>query len=295
MTTRTGFGKSWQAYLLLVPTLAILGLFLYYPSFQTFRFSFYRTFLFGQNLTFVGLENFETLLTSSSYHQSLGLTFLFSAIVVVGTMTFSLGIAYLLYQVTQGKAAYLIAVIWPYAVPPAVGAMVFLFLTNPSTGVYTHYIEGWTSIDVDWYTNGPQAFTLIALVAIWKQIGFNVIFMLAALNKIPETLTEAATLDGVGSLQLLARVYVPLIYPTMIFLVVMNTIYAFFETFAFIDLMTQGGPNEMTNFLIYRLFRDAFDFNKLGLASAESIVLFVIVAGLTYLQLRLSDKQTQYT
>jgi sn-glycerol 3-phosphate transport system permease protein len=255
----------------------------------------YRTFLFGQNLTFVGFENFLELFTSVQYQRSLSLTFAFSGVVVVGTMVVSLLVAFLIYRLTHAKAAYLVAAIWPYAVPPAVGAMVFLFLTNPSTGVYTHYLEQWVGVEIAWYTNGVQAFTIISIVAIWKQIGFNVIFMLAALNKIPKALTEVARLDGVSWIRMLGRVYLPLIKPTLVFLVVMNTIYAFFETFAFIDLMTQGGPKGMTNFLIYKLFRDAFDFNKLGLASAESIILFVLVAGLTYIQLRLSDKRAQFT
>lgn len=295
MSYRSGFGSSWQAYLLLLPTLAVLGLFLYYPSVLTLRFSFYQTFLFGQNLSFVGLENFTDLLASDSYRQSAILTFAFSAIVVIGTMIVSLVISFLIYRITRGKSAYLVAVIWPYAVPPAVGAMVFLFLTNPSAGVYTHYLQEWFGVTVSWYTNGLQAFVLIATVAIWKQVGFNIIFMIAALNKIPDTLREAAHLDDVSTTRLLFQVYIPLISPTLIFLVVMNTIYAFFETFAFVDLMTQGGPNGTTNILIYKLFRDAFQFNNLGLASAESIILFGIVAILTYLQLRLSDKQVHYT
>ncbi len=295
MSSETVFRKQWQAYLLLLPTLAVLGVFLYYPSVQTLRFSFYRTFLFGQNLTFIGLENFIRLFTSPEYHRSLVLTFGFSGVVVGGSMSGSLLITFLIYRLARAKTAFLVAAIWPYAVPPAVAAMVFLFLTNPSTGVYTHYLEQWFGLDIAWYTNGVQAFSLIAVVAIWKQIGFNVIFMLAAMNKIPDSLNDVARIDGVGPIRLLGRVYIPLIKPTLVFLVVMNTIYAFFETFAFIDLMTQGGPNKMTNFLIYKLFRDAFDFNKLGLASAESIILFVLVAGLTYIQLRFSNKQMQFT
>lgn len=295
MTSRSKFQQSWQAYLLLVPTLAVLVIFLYYPSVLTLRFSFFETFLFGQNTRFVGLENFTSLFTSSSYHWSLTITFAFSTVVVIGTMVLSLAIAFLIDRVTRGKAAYLIAVIWPYAVPPAVGAMVFLFLANPSAGVYTHYLQQWFGIELSWQTNGLQAFSLVAIVAIWKQIGFNIIFMVAALNKVPRTLKEVARLDGINPLQVFSRVQVPLIAPTLVFLVVMNTIYAFFETFAFIDLITRGGPNEATNILIYKLFRDAFQFNNLGSASAQSIILFVIVAGLTYVQLRVSDKQIHYT
>jgi sn-glycerol 3-phosphate transport system permease protein len=294
MSTRTPYESSLGAYLLLVPTLAVIVLFLYYPSLLTLRFSFYRTFLFGQNLQFVGLENFTSLLTSAVYHNSLLVTFVFSAVVVAGTIVVSLFIAFMLYRVTRGQAAYLVAAIWPYAMPTAVAGIVILFLAHPSVGVYTHYIETWFGVEFDWFTRGPQALAVVAIAAVWKQIGFDVIFMLAALNNVPRSLTETAELDGVGTLRMLRRVYVPLISPTLVFLVVMNTIYSFFGSFALIDLTTQGGPTNATNLLIYKLFRDAFQFNNLGSASAQSVILFVIVAGLTYVQLRVSDRYAHY-
>jgi sn-glycerol 3-phosphate transport system permease protein len=290
----TVYRKDWEAYLLLLPTLAVVGLFLYYPTLQTLRFSFYKTFLFGQNTRFVGLENFTTLLTSSAYHRSVALTLVFAVVVVAGTLVVGLLVAFMIYEVTSGKAAYLLAAMWPYALPAAVAGIVFLFLAHPSVGVYTHYLDELLGIELDWFTYGPQAIAVVAIATIWKQLGFNIIFSLAALNNVPESLTEAATLDGVGRWQLFTRVYVPLISPTLVFLVVLNTIYAFFGSFAFIDLMTQGGPTNSTNFLIYKLFRDAFQFDNLGIASAESVILFVIVAGLTYVQLRVSDRYTHY-
>jgi sn-glycerol 3-phosphate transport system permease protein len=131
-------------------------------------------------------------------------------------------------------------------------------------------------------------------VAIWKQLGYNIIFIVAALNNIPETLTESATLDGVGRLKMLYKVYVPLISPTLVFLVVMNTIYSFFSPFAIVDLMTSGGPSESTNLLIFKLYRDAFEFSSLGLASAQSVILFVLVAILMYIQIRISERHAQY-
>jgi len=296
MSTDHGvYRSSWQAYLLLVPTLAVLVLFLYYPTLQTLRFSFYTVFMFGQNLQFVGLENFLSLVTAAEYHQSIAVTLVFGVAVVLGTMLLSLLISFQIFRVSVGKTLYMLGAIWPYAVPPAVAATISLFLSNPTAGVLTYYLETIPGVDIAFYTNGRQALAIVVVVAIWKQIGFNVIFMLAALHRVPESLTEAARLDGVGSLNLLARVYVPLMAPTLVFLVVMNTIYAFFESFAFVDLMTQGGPNGMTNFLIYKLFRDAFQFNQLGSASAQSVILFVIVATITYIQLTVSDERAYYT
>ena len=282
------------AYLLLLPTLAVIGAFLYYPTLQTLRLSLYKTFLFGQKKSFVGFENFATLATSGTYHKSIILTFVFAAIVVVATLVVGFVVAFLIYEVTNGKAAYMVAAIWPYALPTAVAGTVFLFLAHPSVGIYTHYIESWFGIEFDWFTSAWQAFAVIAVAAVWKQVGYNVIFMLAAMNKIPAALNEAVKLDGVETWRRLLWVYVPLMSPTLIFLVVMNTIYAFFGTFALIDLMTQGGPTNATNFMIYQLFRDAFQFDNLGLASAQSIVLFLVVGALTYVQLRVSEHYAHY-
>jgi len=294
-TDHSVYESSWQAYLLLLPSLAVLILFLYYPALETLRFSFYTVFLFGQNLQFVGLENFTKLVTSADYSQSILVTLVFSVAVIIGTMVIGLLISFQIYRVYSFKTLYMLGAIWPYAVPPAVAATLFLFLSNPTAGVLTHYLDRIPGLTIEFYTNGPQALAIVSIVAIWKQIGFNVIFMLAALNRVPESLTEAARLDGVGPLSLLSRVYVPLMAPTLIFLLVMNTIYTFFKSFAFVDLMTQGGPNGMTNFLIYKLFLDAFEYNQLGSASAQSVILFLIVAVLTYIQLAVSDERSHYT
>lgn len=193
-----------------------------------------------------------------------------------------------------GASGYLLAAIWPYALPTAVAATILLFMLHPTLGIITHYLEAVTGFTFDWFTRGPLAFIVLVIVAVWKQLGYNIIFLVAALNNIPETLTESAQLDGVGRLTMLYRVYIPLISPTLTFLVVMNTIYAFFGTFPLVDLMTSGGPNNATNLLIFKLYRDAFEFNSLGQASAESTILFVIVSLLMYIQLRFSDRHAHY-
>ncbi|SEL47291.1 carbohydrate ABC transporter permease [Haloferax larsenii] len=288
------FDDSRAAAVFLAPTLAVLVLFLYYPSFETFRLSLYETLLLGQQTTFVGLDNFVTLATSPEYHNSLFVSFAFAAVVVAGSLTIALFVAYQLYRVDKWRSIYLVAAIWPYALPPAVAATVLLFLLHPNLGVITHYIEMIPGVEFDWFTNGPLAFGVLAVVAIWKQLGYNIVFLLAALHNVPESLAETSRLDGVGSLTMLREVYVPLISPTLGFLVVMDTIYAFFATFPLVDLMTSGGPNGATNLLIFKLYRDAFEFNSLGLASAESIVLFGIVSILMLAQLKLTGEYAHY-
>jgi sn-glycerol 3-phosphate transport system permease protein len=288
------YESKWQAFLLLLPTFAVLIAFLYYPGFETFRLSLSQTILLGSQKVFVGLENYAQLASSSEYHSSFAISIAFAAIVIVGTLALSLFVSYLLFVVDVGSSAYLIAAIWPYALPTAVAASVLLFLLHPSLGIITHYLEQFTGITLDWFTNGLQAFSVVAIVAIWKQLGYNIIFMVAALNNVPERLTEAAKIDGIGHLKMLYRVYIPLISPTLVFLIVLNTIYAFFSTFPLVDLMTSGGPDGATNLLIFKLYRDAFEFSSLGLASAESVVLFAVVAILMYVQLRVTDNYAHY-
>ncbi|MBX0325652.1 sugar ABC transporter permease [Halomicroarcula sp. F13] len=288
------YDSKLQAGALLLPTFVVLVAFLYYPAVETFRLSFHQTLLLGTKQTFVGVANYVGLLTSEAYRTSVIISFAFAAAVVVGTLLVSLFVSYLLFEVEAWESSYLLVAIWPYALPTAVAATILTFMLHPNLGIVTHYLEALTGLSLDWFTSGPQAFLVVAIVAIWKQLGYNIIFLVAALNNVPKTLTESAQLDGVGRLTMLYRVYVPLISPTLVFLVVMNTIYAFFGTFPLVDLMTSGGPNNATNLLIFKLYRDAFAFNSLGKASAESVILFVIVSVLMYLQLRFSDSHTHY-
>lgn len=282
------------AYLLLLPTLLVAAVFLYYPAARALELSAYQTLQFGGRGRFVGVENYVTLVTSADYHSSVAITVGFAVAVVAGTMAFALLVSFLITEVEFGTGTYLVAAMWPYALPPAVAGIVFLYLIHPTLGTFTGLIEWLTAIEVDWFSDGGQALAVVTVAAIWKQIGYNVVFMVAALNNVPEALTEAARIDGVGRARRLFRIYVPLISPTLLFLVVMNTVYAFFGTFAFVDLMTQGGPGGATNVMIFDLYRNAFQFNNHGLASAQSVVLFVVVSALMYAQLRLSDSHVHY-
>ncbi|ELZ85428.1 glycerol-3-phosphate ABC transporter permease [Haloferax gibbonsii ATCC 33959] len=279
---------------MLLPTAAVLVAFLYYPALETFRLSLYETLFLGQRQTWTGLGNFVSLLTSDVYRYSFLITVAFAAVVVFGTLGVSLLIGYLIFSVDVRSSVYLVAAIWPYALPPAVAAILLNFILHPNLGIFTHYLELLTPFTLDWFNDGPQAFAILAVVAVWKQLGYNIIFIVAALNNIPEILTENARIDGVGRFRMLYKVYVPMIAPTMTFLVIMNTIYAFFSTFPLVDLMTSGGPSDATNFLIFKLYRDAFQFNSLGLASAQSVILFVVVSILMYLQLRFASGYGRY-
>lgn len=293
MATREVFGDWREALLFLLPTILVSLVFLYYPAALAFRLGFFDA-TFGRPDVFVGLENYATLLTNEAYHWSVMVTVAFSVIVITGVMLFSLFVTFLIYEVDYGQSVYLIASIWPYALPPAVGGLVILFIVHPSLGIFTHYIEAATSIEVNWFSSRLQAFTVVTIAVIWKQVGYNVIFMIAAMHTIPEALTETANIDGVGRMKRLFRVYVPIMSPVLLFLIVMNTIYSFFHTFAFIDLMTSGGPADATNILIYDLFQEAFQFYNFGMAAAKSVILFVVVGVLMYVQLKVTDAYTHY-
>jgi len=288
------YDSKLQAGLLLLPTAIVLVAFLYYPAIETFRLSFFQTLLLGTKQTFVGIENYATLFSSTEYQKSFLVSVVFAAVVVVGALAVSLFVSYLIFEVDVGESTYLLAAIWPYALPTAVAATVLMFMLHPNLGIVSHYLEAWTGYEFNWFTNGPLALVVVAVVAIWKQLGYNIIFLVAALNNIPETLTESAKIDGVSRITMLYRVYIPLISPTLTFLVVMNTIYAFFGAFPLVDLMTSGGPSNATNLLIFKLYRDAFAFSSLGKASAESVVLFVIVSILMYVQLTISGRRAHY-
>jgi len=293
MSTREVFDDRVQAGLFLLPTVAVSVVFLYYPAIRAVGLSFYRA-SFGRGDRFVGLENYVRLATSVDYATSVAVSIGFAAVVVLAVMAFSLLVTFLVHEVDYGKSFYLVSAIWPYALPPAVAGLVFLFLFHPTIGLATAYVEAIAGVEVDWFSDGPQAFVVVAVAAVWKQVGYNVIFMTAAMSNVPRSLTETARIDGVGRLRRLLQVYVPIMSPTLMFLVVINTIYAFFGTFAFVDVMTSGGPANATNILIYDLYRTAFQFYDFGLASAKSVVLFVVVGVLMYAQFRMGDRYTHY-
>jgi len=294
MNSKAIYEDAGQAAILLLPAVVLLLVFLYYPAIQTGKLSLFRSQFVGQQSQFIWFENFADLLSSRDYQNSIVRTFLFSVIVVVGSVSVSLGISYLIHVLDVGSDTYVLAAIWPYAMPPAVAATILMFLFHPSVGTITYHLHLLTGLSFNWRTNGPAAFALVSLATVWKSLGFNIIFLIAALQRVPDSLKDITNLTGVGHVTKLRDVYIPLISPTLVFLVVMNSIAAFFSSFSIIDIITKGGPLEATNILIYKLYSDAFRFNNPGQAAAESVILFSVVAILTVIQLRVSDEYAYY-
>lgn len=281
-------------YLLLSPTILICGLFIYYPASEIFRMSLYRSLFFGARQVWVGFGNFQRLFADLSYLRSLITTVGFALFVVVVGLSVSLALALLLNQRLAGGRFFRVAIIWPYALSPAVAGTIWLFLFSPNIGVINWVLGSLTGWRPDWFSNGYLALTMILVTAVWNNLGYNVVFFLAGLQNIPSSLLEAAHVDGANGLDRLHYILLPLLSPTTFFLLIMNMTYAFFDTFGMIDVMTGGGPAGTTTLLIYRLYRDAFlNFNS-GLAAAESLILFVFVVGLTLLQFRTTGKAVYY-
>lgn len=288
------YHSPWKALLLLSPTLAASVAFLYYPAVETFRLSLYKTVAAGARRQYVGLENFQWLLTSGRYQYSFLITLAFAVVVVVGALATALLLGYLVYQIEFAQSFYLVSAILSYSFSFAIVASIMLFLLHPTVGIFTFALETATGIEFSWLSNDLQALAVVSTTTILKMIGYNVIFIVGAFSSIPKTIDETAKLDGVGHLQLLSRVYVPLISPTIGFLVIMNTVYAFFLPFPVIDIMTSGGPGNTTTVLIYELYQTAFSSSQMGLAAAQSLILFVLVGGLMIVQLIISDRHAHY-
>ncbi|AEG34559.1 sugar ABC transporter permease (plasmid) [Thermus thermophilus] len=293
---RAVFRRPVMAWALLLPTLVILSLFLYYPTIQTFLLSFYQVnfaLIFADKI-FVGLENYKTVFTDPVYRRVLLNTLLFSGSVVALSLVTGLALAVLANQKVRGARVYRLLLIWPYALSPAVAGVIFLFLFNPQAGVVNYVLGEVFGVRPDWLTDPRLAFLVVVLTAVWKNVGYNVVFYLAALQNLPGEVLEAALVDGATPWQRFFRITLPLLSPMTFFLLVMNSIYAFFDTFAIIDLITRGGPNGATNTLIYSIYRDGFEFFNTGMAAAQSVVLFVGVVLLTMVQFRFGERRVHY-
>ena len=288
------FRKPTLVYLLLAPSIVVIIVFLFIPSFQSLYLSFFRVSPFGNVKLYVGLGNFSGLFADRDYLNSLSTTALFCLFVVSVGLSLSLAIALGLNQRIVGIGLYRTALIWPYAISPAIAGTIWALMCDPSTGALTYFVYLTSGIRPNWMTSGSLAFAAITAAATWKMMGYNVIFFLAGLQAVPGELLEAAALDGAGSWRRFWRVTFPLLTPTTFFLVIMNSLYGFFEVFGLIDIMTSGGPGRTTEVLVYKLYRDGFESLQTGYASAQSIILFVFVATLTLIQFRIARKWVFY-
>jgi sn-glycerol 3-phosphate transport system permease protein len=281
-------------YLLILPSIAIVGMFLIFPSLQALYLSFFEVSPFGNKLIFVGLNNFREILTSDAYQFSLRLSVIFAVAVVVLSMSASLVMAVLVNKPLRGIGLYRTFLLWPYALSPAVAGIIWALLFEPSSGLMTYLIRLTTGLSPNWMMAPNYALFVAILAAAWKMLGFNIVFFLAGLKGIPEEMVEAAHVDGASPRQTFWRVVFPILSPMTFFLFIMNSLYAFFEVFGLIDVMTQGGPGGGTEILIYKLYRDGFISIRWGYASAQSVVLFILVSVLTLLQFRYAGRRVFY-
>ncbi|MDM7457245.1 MAG: sn-glycerol-3-phosphate ABC transporter permease UgpA [Tepidimonas sp.] len=293
MEKRVRFRGRWLPWLLVAPQLAIVIVFFFWPAGQALLQSVQEQDAFGQSVTFVGLDNFRRLLADPLYLQSFRITAVFSLLVAVIGLSVSLLLAVMADRVVRGARAYRTMLIWPYAVAPAVAGVLWMFMFASPMGVVAWALQ---SIGVEWNhrLNSSHALTLIVLAAVWKQISYNFLFFLAGLQAIPRSLIEAATLDGASPWRRFWTIVFPLLSPTAFFLLVINVVYAFFDTFAIIDATTQGGPGKDTAILVYKVYHDGFKALDMGGSAAQSVILMTLVIALTVVQFRFIERRVQY-
>lgn len=293
MEKRVVFRSRWLPYLLVLPQIAITLIFFFWPAGQALYQSVLQQDAFGINLEFVGLDNFRTLWNDPLYLESFRVTAVFAAGVAALSMSFALLLAYFADRALRGAMAYKTLLIWPYAVAPAVAGVLWMFLFNPTLGVVSYALR-MGGVEWNFLLNGNQALLLVIIAAAWKQVSYNFLFFLAGLQSIPKSLIEASAIDGAGPWRRFWSIVFPLLSPTTFFLLVINVVYAFFDTFAIIDAVTHGGPFNSTNTLVYKVFHDGFRGMDIGGSAAQSVVLMVIVIALTVVQFRYVERKVQY-
>jgi len=294
MEPKSAFNNKILPYFLLAPSLFIIGYFLFYPTYETFRLSLYRLGPFGIRKIFINFDNFIELFTSADYLQSFKISFIFSVAVVVFGLAISLGLAVLINRKIRGINFYRTALIWPYALSPAIAGALWVFLVESYDGYLNYVFSILFDIKPKWLTTGSLAIVVVTAAATWKNIGYNIVFFLAGLQNIQKDIQEAAGIDGANRFQVFWRITFPLLSPMTFFLLIMNLIYSYFGSFGLIHVMTEGGPANATNILIYDLYKEAFINHTAGLAAAESIILFALVVVLTMLQFGTSGRGVHY-
>ena len=293
MEKRVVFRSRWLPYVLVAPQIVITLVFFFWPAGQALYQSLLRQDAFGINLEFVGLENFRDLFNDPTYLGSFQTTAVFAIGVALVGLGTSLALAYFADRALRGATFYKTLLIWPYAIAPAVAGVLWSFLFNPSLGIVSFVIR---KMGVDWnfVLNGNQALLLVIIIAAWKQISYNFLFFLAGLQSIPKSLIEAAAIDGAGPWKRFWSIVFPLLSPTTFFLMVVNVVYAFFDTFAIIDSVTQGGPFKATETLVFKVYQDGVRGLDIGGSAAQSVILMGLVIVLTIVQFRYVERKVQY-
>ncbi len=293
MQKQSVFHTRWLPIALIVPQLAIVLIFFYWPAAQAVRQSFLLQDAFGLSTTFVWFENYRELFNDPDYFSAIVRTFVFSFAIAASSLSFALLLAVMADKPLRGSMIYRTLLIWPYAVSPPVAGVLWIFMLNPSLGVIAH---GLRKLGVDWnpLLDGNQAALLVILAAAWKQISYNFLFFLAGLQSIPQSVHEAAAIDGARPMRRFWTVTFPLLTPTIFFLIVVNVVYAFFDTFGVIDTMTRGGPANATQTLVYKVYVDGLLGGNLGGSAAQSVILMGMVIVLTAVQFRFVERKVTY-
>ena len=293
MEKRSIFTHRLLPYALLLPQIVITFMFFYWPAGQTLWQSFLLQDAFGLRTDFIWLENYRDLFAQGDYYRAMGTTALFSIAVAALSLSIALMLAVQADKHIKGAGIYKTLLIWPYAVAPAIAGVLWLFMFQPSLGVVARGIR---SLGVDWnpLLNGDHAMILVVLASTWKQISYNFLFFLAGLQSIPKSVIEAAAIDGARPARRFWTIIFPLLSPTAFFLLVVNIVYVFFDTFGIIDAMTGGGPSKATETLVYKVFFDGRLGGDLGGSAAQSVILMIIVIALTAIQFRYVERKVQY-
>ena len=293
MQRRVVFDGKLLPYLLVAPQLAVTLVFFFWPAAEAVYFSTQSQDAFGLSTVFVGLENFRAVLADPGYLSSLKVTAIFSVAVTALAMLPALLLAVMADRVVRFAAVYKTALMLPYAVAPAIAGVLWLFLFAPGLGIVANALK-WLGIDWNYLLNGNQALMLVILAAAWKQLSYNFLFFLAGLQAIPKSLLEAASIDGASGFHRFRTIVLPLLSPTTFFLFVVDVVYAFFETFGVVHTVTGGGPSKATEILIFKVYYDGMVGLDLGGSSAQSVILMLIVIGLTAIQFRYVERKVHY-
>jgi sn-glycerol 3-phosphate transport system permease protein len=291
---RVFFRSAWLPWLLLAPQLAIISVFFFWPAGQALLQSLQEQDAFGLSVNWVGLDNFKTLLSDTAYLESFKTTAVFSILVAVLGITLSLMLAVFADRIIRGALGYRTMLIVPYAVAPAVAGVLWVFMFSPSIGVVSYALAHSFGFEWNHLLNSTHAMALIVTAAVWKQISYNFLFFLAGMQSIPKSLIEAAAMDGARPWRRFWTIQFPLLSPTTFFLLVINMVYAFFDTFAIIDATTHGGPGRDTVILVYKVYQDGFKGGDLGGSAAQSVILMFVVIAMTVFQFRYIEKKVQY-
>lgn len=294
MEQRVVFQGRLLPVLLVVPQLLITFVFFMWPALQAVQQSVLQEDVFGGSSRFVGLQHYAELLQSAKYWDSVARTALFSVLVAGIGLVIALILAAMADRVIRGRGAYRAMLVWPYAVAPVIAGVLWTFLFNPSVGIISTWLYEATGYRFNVFMHSTDAMVLIVIAAVWNHVSYNFLFFLAGLQSIPKSLTEAAAIDGAGPIRRFVDVALPLLSPTAFFLLVVNVIYAFFNTFGIVHATTHGGPNRATEILVFKVYKDGFLSQDLGGSSAQSVILMAVVALLTIIQFRYVERRVHY-